>query len=443
MRIMFVGCGHPPDHLASHPVGYTHELAKRLLAQGHETAAFAPSPLSVTGGQPYSVFRRNCEGVEIYGVANRDDDGGPFDPAADICHPQCERAFRYAVKHFDPDVIHFQSLKGFPASLMAVAGEMGKPYVVSLHDHQFICPKRHLLDADGELCAGPGDGRKCAQCVEGDRPDQTREEAFAERRRLLLEWLDGAETVIAPSATAADFLAEQEIACRRVTVLSPASALAEKLWEKRSETEDEPAVMTFAFCGAVARRNAPHLLVEAAKLLRDLKGRIRITIRGQVEDETYGREIEAVIRSLGDEVPEIEFAGHYRPDSLTEIYDGVDVYVSPQIWRNPLSRATMEALGAGVPVIASMIGASSEIIGHGYNGLLFEPGNHIDLAAQIRQMVENPAMVSAMRMNFNAPNLMSWHADKMAGVYESAAAEREATRRHAELDSASEARKAA
>lgn len=418
MRILHVGSGHPPDHMTAHPVAYTHELSRYQLVQGHKMALFAASPLEVTGGQPYSVFRRTFEGVEVYGVSNRGREADP-DPASDLSHPDCERAFRHVVQQFNPDVVHFQSLKGLSSSLIQVAKSMGMAVIVSMHDYQHICPKRHMLDATGEACCGPEDGRKCAACVAG-MADERLEAAFAERRRSLLEWVNSADRVIAPSGSAGDLFANQGVSSERITVIPSASSVAERLWERHTENVHGDGIMTFGFLGTVARRNAPHLLVHAVKLLRDLCDKFRVSIHGQIEDEEYRREIESTIRNLGPRVPDIEFAGLYRPDLLDEMFAEVDVFVAPQVWNNPMSRSTLEALGAGVPVIASMMGSVCEFVGHGYNGLVFEPGNYIDLAAQMRQLIENPIMTASMRANINAPKPMSWHADKVLEVYESA-----------------------
>ena len=419
MRILYVGCGHPPDHTTMHPVAYTHELSKLFFTRGHKTALFAGSSLQVTGGQPYSVFRRNFDGVEVYGVSNRDQFNG-MDPTRDLSHPECERAFRQAVEHFDPDIVHFQSLKGLSSSLMPVARSMGKSVVVSMHDYRQICPRSHLLDDANEACSGPEDGRRCAECIAGERADKSLEAAYAKRRRSALEWINDADIIVAPSATSADIFTDQGVRPEKITVVAPASGIAERLWDRQTNNNARPdGVLTFGFLGTVARRNAPHLLVDAVRLLRDLNDKYRVSIHGQIEDEGYRREIESRIRDLGQRVPEIEFAGMYSQDVIDELFAEVDVYVAPQIWNNPMSRSMIEALGAGVPVVASIVGNVAEVIGHGYNGLVFEPGNYIDLAAQMRQLIQNPIMVASMRANINSPRPMSWHADKIMDAYES------------------------
>ncbi len=49
----------------------------------------------------------------------------------------------------------------------------------------------------------------------------------------------------------------------------------------------------------------------------------------------------------------------------------------------------LEALAAGVPVIASGVGGLSEIIRDGQNGLLFEAGNHLLLAEKVKLLLDD------------------------------------------------------
>jgi glycosyltransferase involved in cell wall biosynthesis len=65
----------------------------------------------------------------------------------------------------------------------------------------------------------------------------------------------------------------------------------------------------------------------------------------------------------------------------------VDVVVVPSIWPETYSIVIREAFACGIPVIASRLGALPEGIRDGENGLLFEPGSTVGLAA-ILQMLD-------------------------------------------------------
>ena len=64
----------------------------------------------------------------------------------------------------------------------------------------------------------------------------------------------------------------------------------------------------------------------------------------------------------------------------------------PSIWPETFSIVLREALSAGLPVVASRIGAIPEVIRDGENGLLVTPGSVDDLAAALARLAREPAL---------------------------------------------------
>ena len=58
----------------------------------------------------------------------------------------------------------------------------------------------------------------------------------------------------------------------------------------------------------------------------------------------------------------------------------------------------IEAFACGLPVIASNLGSMAEAVTHGKTGLLFDPGDAMDLARKVRWAFEHPQAVEAMRV---------------------------------------------
>jgi glycosyltransferase involved in cell wall biosynthesis len=81
----------------------------------------------------------------------------------------------------------------------------------------------------------------------------------------------------------------------------------------------------------------------------------------------------------------------------------------------------VEALAAGLPVIAARIGAVEEIIEHERTGRLFMPANADDLAAQIAWLSSHPAESSEMGRRARQAYLERYTADKnyelLLGLY--------------------------
>ena len=55
-----------------------------------------------------------------------------------------------------------------------------------------------------------------------------------------------------------------------------------------------------------------------------------------------------------------------------------------------------ESFAAGLPIIASRLGAMAELVEDGVTGLHFNPGDAEDLAAKVRWAVANPQSMSEM-----------------------------------------------
>jgi glycosyltransferase involved in cell wall biosynthesis len=64
--------------------------------------------------------------------------------------------------------------------------------------------------------------------------------------------------------------------------------------------------------------------------------------------------------------------------------------VLPSICYESFGRAVLEAYSAGVPVIASRLGALPELVEEGETGLLFSPGSATDLASRLAWAEQNP-----------------------------------------------------
>jgi glycosyltransferase involved in cell wall biosynthesis len=53
--------------------------------------------------------------------------------------------------------------------------------------------------------------------------------------------------------------------------------------------------------------------------------------------------------------------------------------------------ALMEALAAGIPVVATRLSGIPELVQHGVTGLLAEPGDAASMAAALRALLADPA----------------------------------------------------
>lgn len=80
----------------------------------------------------------------------------------------------------------------------------------------------------------------------------------------------------------------------------------------------------------------------------------------------------------------------YTPEWLA-LYHQADVFVMPT-YAEPFGWVFIEAMAAGLPVVATQLNAIPEMVSHGETGLLLQPGDRATLAQSIRTLIENPTL---------------------------------------------------
>ena len=142
-----------------------------------------------------------------------------------------------------------------------------------------------------------------------------------------------------------------------------------------------------------------HLLVEAFALLcadRSLP-ELRLKAAGYKSsgDEPYFETVMQRVRELGL-ANRFEFAGELDRKSKIKFLQSLDVMSVPTVYRESKGISVLESLANGVPVVAPRHGSFTEILEHTGGGLLCEPENPTDLAAKLRELVINPALVEQL-----------------------------------------------
>jgi glycosyltransferase involved in cell wall biosynthesis len=71
--------------------------------------------------------------------------------------------------------------------------------------------------------------------------------------------------------------------------------------------------------------------------------------------------------------------------------NALDVFVLPSRSEG-MSNTLLEAMAAGLPIVASRVGGNPEIIEDECSGLLFRAGDVSQLIARLKALVQNPAL---------------------------------------------------
>jgi glycosyltransferase involved in cell wall biosynthesis len=152
----------------------------------------------------------------------------------------------------------------------------------------------------------------------------------------------------------------------------------------------------------------PFLLVKSFAALNDPRSHLVMigdgSLRPKVLDYIRACDLEHRIHLLG------------KRGDIPECLAASDVFVLSSDWEgNPL--AVMEAMAAGLPVLATAVGGVPELVESGVHGILVPSRNGAALTDAMRILADNPDRRSAMARAARARAMAAFNVDRMAQGY--------------------------
>lgn len=152
---------------------------------------------------------------------------------------------------------------------------------------------------------------------------------------------------------------------------------------------DKNEILTVGYFARICPEKGLHQLIEAFRLLHRNHPNTRLRAGGYlgVRDRKYFEDLVASTRDLGSA---FEYIG--SPETHADkvrFLKSLDVFSVPTVYREPKGLYVLEALANGVPVVQPRHGAFPELLAGG-GGILFEPGEVVELAKALESLLTNP-----------------------------------------------------
>lgn len=349
-------------------------------------------------------------------------------------------AFARELDSFKPDLVHVHHLTGLSVTILEEVKLRGLPLVMTLHDFWTVCPRGQRMTKDLELCETVK-REKCYSCLSGMWPHmfdaRNRERTVMDQRghlspELLADWeryvsyaLNLCDVMIAPSEFHRERMLDFKLDADRMVALP--HGLDHAPFDGRMRANARPK--RIGFIGSVIPVKGVHVLIEAFLALgrADCSLEIWGEERAHHEDADYPKRLHAL---CGD-AKNIHFHGAYEPDQVGRILDKIDVLVVPSLWWETFCLTIREGLLAGIPVLASDIGAMREALDGERDGVLFRVGDADDLREKLERLLTDDMYRERFYNRGGAVKSLEAYDDELEALY--AQAVRTARRRRKTL----------
>jgi glycogen synthase len=278
------------------------------------------------------------------------------------------------------DVVHVAG-----ASLSPIAWSMilRRPVVVEHHAFQTVCPTGQLFQEPQNIpCPGhfmAGRHWNCLRCSQTPQPV-----------RSFKLWL---------------LTFVRRFLCRRVNLnIAPTAWLASLLRLPRTEViphglESKEAILPVSslqprplllFMGRLVSTKGVGVLLKAAKLLVEQGRAFELLVIGD-GPERVALEKQARVLAL---TAHVKFLGSLPTQEIEQYFSRANIVVIPSLAGEVFGLVVGENMLRGIPVVASDLGAFSEVLGD--TGSVFANGDATSLATQISGLLGNPAAAKAL-----------------------------------------------
>ncbi len=374
---------------------YTLRLMDLLKSRGHEVIPFTMNhPENIkTGFEEYFVdhidFREELENFNLSGAVKV--------TARSIINKQAAERMDRILEDHKPDIVHLNNIHHqLTPSILEPAARRNTPIIWTLHDYILTCPDHNHL-RDGSVCVKCADGNnshavinRCKKGSFGASLLAALECTYFKREKL---WAM-INKFICPSRFMADFLISKGFPPGRVTNIS--NFLPSVQTDSRGQDY-------FLYFGRLSQEKGVDVLLQAMSILK--KG--RLVIAGDGPDEDMLR-----TKTLDMGLENIEFVGRKTPSAIMKLLSGCLAAIVPSIWLENFPYSVMESMSSGKPIIGSRIGGIPELVENGQTGLLFEPGNAIQLAERMERIIGNPEEAARMGLAGREKALGLYTSDK-------------------------------
>lgn len=220
--------------------------------------------------------------------------------------------------------------------------------------------------------------------------------------------LRSATRVIVVSPTLEPYMRERGVSDERLACVPNGVPTVARRTEPKSHASDKDGTLTIGMVALFRPRKGTEVLIDAVAEVLSRGHNVRLRLIGGFETPEYQHQITQLIakRNIRSHV---ELTG-FTTDVANQL-ETLDAMALPSLYGEGLPMVVLEAMAAGVPVIASQVEGASTAIEHGKSGLLVAPSSVCELSSAIEQLATGAIDARSM-----AQHARTRHAEQFSDV---------------------------
>lgn len=302
-----------------------------------------------------------------------------------------KKKVKAVINHFAPEIVHVHNF--FPLLSPAVYDACYSaqvPVVQTLHNYRLACPKA-IPFRDGKIC------EDCIGklipwssilhgCYRHSHLQSSVVAAMTTYHRMRGTWRERVNAYIVFT----QFQKEKMV---------QAGLPAEKIYIKPNfisynncNNQNIKSGNYLLFVGRLSEEKGISLLIDTY-IQHDLSVPLKIVGDGPLQQLLKEKVLYTGYGNL------IEFLGFQERDTIFKLMYGADFLIFPSVWYEGFPLTIIESFACGLPVVAPKLGSMAEIVENGVNGLHFQAGDSVSLAAKIKWAIDHPKDMIYMKYN--------------------------------------------
>ena len=155
--------------------------------------------------------------------------------------------------------------------------------------------------------------------------------------------------------------------------------------------------VTIGFVGALHEKKGIYILLEIAKLLKDSNVNFTLEIAGEWENSEDKVKAENYVKQH-KLTNEIKFLGLIHNEEKWKFYKKIDVFVLPS-YNEGQPLVLIEAMGFGIPIVCSGVGAIQDTVISGFNGFIIQDFRSNKYVEEIKKLLRDTCLYKEISLN--------------------------------------------